>query len=154
MNVPAAAHSAEPIEQPENAGPQVRGRTGQAIELMVWHGMTRREAANAVGLNEKTLYNAFAMPRVKAFYARLLEALRTSERAKNIHRLCAIRDAANNQPAVQAIKVLEQIEEVSATGALHRAPGLQIVITQGPAVSQRSEPLAIEPTEPVPQRVR
>jgi hypothetical protein len=132
----------------------VRGRTGQAIELMVWQGMTRREAANAVGLNEKTLYNAFAMPRVKAFYGRLLEALRTSEKAKNIHRLCAIRDAADNQPAVQAIKVLEQMEEVSATGALNRAPGLQIVITQGPAVSQRSEPLVIEPIEPLPQRVR
>jgi hypothetical protein len=58
--------------------------------------------------------------------------LRSSERARNIHRLVAIRDAANNMPAVQAIKTLEQIEEASVThsGTMQRAPGLQIVLVQ------------------------
>jgi hypothetical protein len=39
--------------------------------------------------------------------------LRVGERASNIHRLCDIRDAANNMPAVNAVKALEQLDAES-----------------------------------------
>jgi hypothetical protein len=70
--------------------------------------------------------------------------LRDSERARNIHRLVAIRDAANNMPAVNAIKALEQIDdEARGTSAMQRAPGLQIVVVAAPQALPAQAP-AIE----------
>jgi hypothetical protein len=59
-----------------------------------------------------------------------LEVLRTSERARNIHRLTEIRDKADNMPAVHAIKMLEQIDEASsaAGGAQSRSPGVVVIV--------------------------
>jgi hypothetical protein len=55
--------------------------------------------------------------------------LRTSERARNIQRLTEIRDKADNMPAVNAIKMLEQIDEASAAaGSAQRAPGVTILV--------------------------
>jgi hypothetical protein len=113
--------------------PRVRGRTGQAIDLMLWEGMTRNEAAKALGMNPKSLANAFREPRVKQYWRAGLEALAISACARNIHRLETIRDAADNMPAVQAIRMLEEL--TTAEGARAglpgvRSPGLQIVILQ------------------------
>ena len=113
--------------------PKVTGRTGQAIDLMVWQGMPRDEAAKAVGMLPKTLYNAFREARVKAYYRSQLDALATSACARNIHRLETIRDAADNMPAVQAIRMLEELAagQGARSGLVgDRSPGLQIVITQ------------------------
>lgn len=129
-----------PVEVPDdgrapvaNGTLRVKGRTRQAIDLMVWQGKDRRAAAAQVGLNPRSLSNAFLLPSVRAYYTSQLDVLRSTERARNIHRLVEIRDAANNMPAVNAIKTLEQIDDTVAAGPMNRAPGLQIVvIANGP----------------------
>jgi hypothetical protein len=116
--------------KPLQATPLVR----KAIELMVWEGHHRDDAAKAVGMLPKSLYNALRKRHVRAYYLAQLEVLRTSERARNIHALCSVRDQTDNQMArVNAVKALEQLEEKnqSETGNyLPRSPGLQIVIIQ------------------------
>jgi hypothetical protein len=61
-----------------------------------------------------------------------LEALRTSERARNIHALVRVRDQDQNKMAVvNAVKALEQMKDDEAAGGIGqpRVPGLVIVIT-------------------------
>ena len=121
---------------------------------MVWQGLSRDDAAAQCGLKPKSLYNGFRLPSVKAYYAAQLEVLRSSEKARNIHRLVAIRDAANNMPAVQAIKALEQLEDIAVHSSnVQRNPGLQIVILQSATspVLPSAPTLEHEPT--VPQRL-
>jgi hypothetical protein len=152
-----ALQRAQP-DDTEGRGPEppaVRGRTRAAIDLMVWRGVPRDMAAAQCGMKAKSLCDAFRLPSVKAYYMAQLEVLRSSERARNIHRLVAIRDAANNMPAVQAIKALEQLDDIAAaqSAGLQRLPGLQIVITSA-TQALPSDPRVIEhdAQEPVPQR--
>jgi hypothetical protein len=127
---------------------KVTGKLRAALEAMVWKGLRRGEAAQAAGLAEVSLQLALAKPHVKQWYLGQLEVLRTSARARNIHRLEEIRDAANNMPAVQAIKTLEQIDDVSTgTAAMQRAPGLQIVITQVAAPVTNPTVIDAEPVQ-------
>jgi hypothetical protein len=72
--------------------------------------------------------------------------LRTSERARNIHRLTEIRDKADNMPAVNAIKMLEQLGDTDGPGSAARtSPGLVIVIqgaaTHAPQAARHDKPL-------------
>jgi hypothetical protein len=52
--------------------------------------------------------------------------LRTSERARNIHTLCEVRDQTDNQMArVNAVKALEQLgDQEVGVGSQRHAPGL------------------------------
>jgi hypothetical protein len=127
-----------------------RGRTRQAIDLMVYQGVPRDLAAAQCGMKAKSLCDAFRLPSVKQYYMAQLQVLRDSERARNIHRLVAIRDAADNMPAVNAIKALEQIDdEARSTQAMQRAPGLQIVVVAAPQALPAQTP-AIEHNAPLP----
>jgi hypothetical protein len=110
------------------------GKVRAAIDFMVWQGHHRDEAAKLSGIKPKSLYNAFRKHHVRACYLAQLEVLRTSERARNIHRLCEIRDAANNMPAVQAIKTLEALTDdiPAGGGGQQRMPGLVIQIVNAP----------------------
>ena len=140
--------------QERSAPGQVTGKLRRALEAMVWQGSRREQAAATAGITDHSLRTALAKPHVKAWYMAQLQVLRDSARAKNIHRLTEIRDAANNMPAVQAIKALEQLEEVSAsTSNVQRNPGLQIVILQAATspVLPSAPTLEHEPT--VPQRL-
>jgi hypothetical protein len=122
---------------------------------MVWQGVPRDIAAAQCGMKAKSLCDAFRLPSVKAYYMAQLEVLRSSERARNIHRLAEIRDAADNMPAVQAIKTLEQLDDVAAaqSAGLQRVPGLQIVITQAtPALPAQPQVIEHDAQAPVPQR--
>jgi len=103
---------------------------------MVWQGLKRAEAAQQADLKEHSLYVALRLPHVKAYYAEQLEVLRTSERARNIHRAIAIRDAANNMPAMHAIKWLEGEQDQSVSsgrGGVAQSPGVTFVIVSGNA---------------------
>lgn len=98
---------------------------------MVWQGLTRRQAAEAANFKEHSLYVAFRKPHVKAYYLSEMEVLRTSEKARNIHTLCEVRDQTSNQMArVNAVKALEQIDEAPERAAAARTPGVVIVIGQ------------------------
>jgi hypothetical protein len=93
---------------------RIGGRLKQALDLMVWGDGNRRylpdnEAAAIAGLNVLSIRNALQKPHVLAYYKAQREVLRARESPACIHRLCEIRDAADNMPAVQAIRTLEQI---------------------------------------------
>src|SRR6516165_9062711 len=82
-----------------------------AIELIVFEGKELGEAAAAAGLTTYTLRQAFARPHVLAHLRERREVLRAAASGKNILRLCEIRDAADNMPAVNAIKCLEGLDD-------------------------------------------
>jgi len=112
------------------------GRIRKAVEMMVWQGTKRDDAAGAAGILPKSLYNAFRRHYVKQFYLAQLEVLRTSARARNFHRLEALADQDDNRmAAVAAVKAMEQISDAQPT--VHGAgratsPGVVIVINQPP----------------------
>jgi hypothetical protein len=116
----------------------VTGRLKRAIELMIWHGHSRDEAATAAGLKPKSLYNAFRKHHVKQYFRAELGALRESARAKNFHHLEKIAaDSENDMAKVAAIKTMEQISEeearrMPASGNVS-LPGLTIQIINAPA---------------------
>jgi hypothetical protein len=89
----------------------VSGKLKVAVDLMLYEGASRPEAAAKAGMTNHGLRDALKRVHVKQYYNHGLEVLRTSERARNIKRLAQIRDAADNMPAVQAIKTLEMMDE-------------------------------------------
>jgi hypothetical protein len=59
--------------------------------------------------------------------------------ARNIHRLREIRDAANNMPAVQAIRDLERTpDDEAASQRANRSPGVVIIVHNGATVGTPS----------------
>lgn len=122
---------------------KISGRNKVAIDAMVWEGLNRRDAASKAGLKDHALYVALSKPHVKAYYMRQLDVLRTSERARNVHTLTDVRDQTSNQMArVQAVKALEQIDDVEHSSRGSQAlPGLQIVIVQGVTDARLTQPM-------------
>ena len=95
---------------------RIGGRLKQALDLMVWGDGERRyfpdnEAAAIAGLNVLSIRNALHKPHVQSYYRTQCQVLRVRESPANIHRLCEIRDAVDNMPAVNAIKTLEGLDE-------------------------------------------
>jgi hypothetical protein len=110
----------------------VTGKLKTALDLMVWSGKKRVDAAQEAGLADCSLRAALRKPHVLQHYNAELAALRTSLRAKNVHRLDTIADDSKNDMArVAAVKALEIIIEQAdeRTGAV-TMPGLQIIIVQ------------------------
>ena len=135
-NLPARK-SAEP-------SPRIRN----ALELMVFEGHTRKEAAQAAEMADKSLANAFRLPHVKAFYNGLLEVLRTSTRARNFHRLDAIADRSTNDMArVAAVKAMEAITDAAPPDSSQSiAPGLVIqILHAAPLPEQAGQIINITP---------
>jgi hypothetical protein len=122
----------------------VTGKLKTALDLMVWHGERRADAAQKAGLADASLRCAMRKPHVMDHYHAELNALRLSLRARNLHRLDSIADISKNDMAkVGAIKVLEQIADVAEQHnrpGSTQSPGVVIVIQQ-PA----QRPLEISP---------
>jgi hypothetical protein len=98
-----------------------------AIDAMIYDRCTRAQACKRAGFTERALYLALEKPEVAVYFNRSLQVLRAGERPANIHRLCEIRDAADNMPAVNAIKTLEQLDaEAVARPAGQISPGIVI----------------------------
>jgi hypothetical protein len=126
---------------------RIGGRLKQALDLMVWGDGERRylpdnEAAAIAGLNVISIRNALHKPHVLAYYKQQREVLRSRESAANIHRLCEIRDAADNMPAVNAIRALEMIGDEQANKPNIPIPGIVLRVIHQPA----PQPLDITPT--------
>jgi hypothetical protein len=127
---------------PQAAGPvdkrrRKRGLTvavRTAIDAMIYDRCTRAQACKRADFTERALYLALAKAEVAQYWNQALQVLRVGERASNIHRLCDIRDAANNMPAVNAIKTLEMIDsEAAGRPTSQTSPGIVIkFITQAP----------------------
>ena len=128
---------------------RIGGRLKQALDLMVWGDGERRylpdnEAAAIAGLNVISIRNALHKPHVLAYYKQQREVLRARESPANIHRLCEIRDAADNMPAVNAIRALENLDEQSLTrhSSDLPTPGISIRIVHE---TPRPAPIDITP---------
>jgi hypothetical protein len=115
----------------------VTGKLRTALDLMVWSGERRADAAQKAGLADSSLRFAMRKPHVMAYYRAELDALRNSLRARNLHRLDGIADTSPNHMArVASIKVIEQIADVAEQHQRPgdaRSPGVCIVIVQPPA---------------------
>lgn len=107
---------------------KVTGKLKNALMLMVWDGQDRKTAADGAGLADHSLREALRKPHVKRFYLDQIDVLRTSQRAKNIHRAMQIRDKADNMPAMHAIKFLEGIADDDADARKSQSPGVTIII--------------------------
>jgi hypothetical protein len=113
----------------------VTGKLRRALELTVWEGSKRDDAAEKAGLASSSLRFALRKPHVLAFYRAECDALRNSLRARNLHRLDTIADDSKNDMArVASIKALEQISDVAdekqGKPGAGQLPSLQIVIVQ------------------------
>jgi hypothetical protein len=130
----------------------VTGKLRAAIEAMIWEGLPRKEAAEKAGLADASIRFAIRKAHVLAHYNAELAALRTSLRARNVHRLDTIADTSGNDMArVASIKALEQMADTA--DQLHgpgqtATPGVQIVIMmREPAAKVADLPVInIEPT--------
>ena len=98
-----------------------------AIDAMIYDRCTRAQACKRAGFTERALYLALAKAEVATYWNQALQVLRVGERASNIHRLCDIRDAADNMPAVNAVKALEMLDAVAVARPVGQpSPGIVI----------------------------
>jgi hypothetical protein len=131
---------------------RVTGKLRMAIEAMIWEGLPRKEAAAKAGLADSSLRFALRKAHVLAFHNAELAALRTSLRARNVHRLDTIADNSGNDMArVASIKALEQMADVADhqhPGGQSAMPGVQIVImVREPVAKSADMPvISIDPT--------
>jgi hypothetical protein len=112
---------------------------------MLYDRCSRAQACERAGFTERALYLALEKAEVAQYWNAGLQVLRAGERATNIHRLCAIRDAADNMPAVNAVKTLEQLDaEAVARPTTPITPGITIrFVTNAP---QPAPSIDITPT--------
>jgi hypothetical protein len=132
--MPSTSRALDNISRP-NRIDRVTPKVRKAIQLMVWEGMQIVEAAKQVGLTGQAMRLAIEKPAVLAALKREKQVLRESVSARNIHRLREIRDAADNMPAIQAIRTLEQLgEETHTASGLTPSQGITIrIVNEAPS---------------------
>lgn len=109
---------------------QIRGKLLASLNAMVWDGQEWMDAARAHNYDVRSMRKSLALPHVQAYLRSERQVLRESLSPRNIHRLREIRDAADNMPAIQAIRTLEQLGDEQhnpASGVTH-SPGVTIRI--------------------------
>ena len=107
---------------------RITRRVKDAIDAMVELGLPYDKAAAEADLTPRAMRLALAKPHVIAYYKAQCQVLRASTTARNLHRLCEIRDADNNMPAVNAIKALELINDEQTNTKQTTSPGVTIRI--------------------------
>lgn len=123
----------------------VQGKLRQALDAMVWEGMNYDEAARTFNYHVRSMRRALARREVIAYLNSERQVLRASVSPKNIHRLVAIRDAADNMPAVNAIKLLEELgdDHSQRQSGASASPGVTIrvvtVVQSAPAGTYPSD---------------
>lgn len=125
---------------------KVTGRIKRAIDAMVWQGARRDEAARIASLTDHSLRAALKKPHVKAYYLAECEVLRTSGRARRIHRLEAMVEQDDNKAAViNAALALDRIDAIEQSRtSQHQTPGFIIQVINAPSALMPSQ-AAIEP---------
>jgi hypothetical protein len=108
---------------------KVTGKVKRALDLMVWKGSRRDVAAEEAGLSIHGLREALRRPHVKAYYNEQCEVLRTSGRARRIHRLEELSEQDDNKAAaVNATLALDRIEDQQVAASRQQVPGFILVI--------------------------
>lgn len=122
-------------QKPANKRLQIRGKLLHALDAMVWEGLEFAQAAKTYNLSTVAMRKALGKPHIQAYLRAERVVLRESMSPRNIHRLREIRDAADNMPAVQAIRTLEGMADQQQSGTAKQSlPGLvvQINVASGP----------------------
>lgn len=89
-----------------------------AIELMVFEGQKRPEAAEAVGLKDDSMRKALLKPDALAFLNQCMEVLRTSARPRALRKMDELLDAKTERIQFEAAKYLDGMDRPShAVGA-------------------------------------
>lgn len=141
---------------------KLNSKTRQLVEIMVWEGLPYNEAALQVGLTVRIARQLLARSHVTRYMRQQRQMLREGALPRNITRLIEIRDAADNMPAVQAIKLLEEMDQVerSSPGGVGQSlvPGVTInIVSELPRVSIHADEglpvsnppmIALEPVKP------
>lgn len=136
---------AERPKQVDTRVNRVQGRLKAALDKMVWEGLRYDEAARELKFTVSAMRKALSRPHVLAYINAEKQVLRASVSPKNIHRLVEIRDAADNMPAVNAIKLLEELgDDHSQRGSgASASPGVTIrvvtVVQQAPVQTYPSD---------------
>jgi hypothetical protein len=128
---------AKAVARRSKAG-QVTGALKDAINYLVHECEIGdfKAAADHAGMTAYSMRCAMEKPHVKAYYRQQMEVLRSCEQVRNIKRAIAIRDAADNMPAMHAIKWLEGEQDQTVSGGrggVAQSPGVTFVIVQGSA---------------------
>lgn len=96
-----------------------------AIDAIVFDGCNRAVACKLAGMQERSFYDALSKTEVARYWNAQMQLRRQGERPNNIQRLTEIRDAANNMPAVNAVRLLEELTEAGEGRALPGADSPQ-----------------------------
>lgn len=135
---------------------RVKGKLFNAIELIVFEGLPLDEAATKTGLTTYTIRQAFGRAHVIAHMKARREVLRASACGSNILRLEQIKRAADNMPAIQAIRTLEQMGDdvIGGAAAVSHSPGITIriinAVQSGHADAHQPVMDVIEATRTIP----
>src|SRR6516165_10209330 len=132
--------------------PRITPRVKRAIDAIVHDAKSWNEAAAETGLSMRTMRLAFERPHVMSYYRQQCQVLRASTAAHSIHRLRQIGDAADNMPAVQALRTLEQLSDEQTSKPNTPSPGISIRIvnlSSPPArIDIKAAPRIIDAGEP------
>jgi hypothetical protein len=124
--------------------PRITKRIREAIDVMVERGLDYQHAAMEAGLTTRHMRLQLSKSHVLAYYQAQCQVFRASTAARNIQRLCEIRDAENNMPAVNAIKALEQLsDEQTNNKQTNASPGVTIRIVNVSATPVQHEQTTI-----------
>jgi hypothetical protein len=125
--------------------PRITRRVKDAIDAIVERGIAYNEAAAESGLTTRAMRLALERPHVLSYLKQQLKVLRDARAPRNFHRLCAIADAAENLPAVHAIRALELLsEEQTSRRSDSPTPGVVLNIIASPAPIDTPKPQIID----------
>jgi hypothetical protein len=131
---------------------KVTGRLKRALDLMAWQCKTDSQAAVEANIDVLSIRRALHLPHVRAYYKAQRDVLLERESAADIHRLIAIRDKAENMPAVNAIKLMHEMRSgesaARSTGSLS-LPGLTIQIINTGAATDVNASLTRSDAKPL-----
>jgi hypothetical protein len=116
-------------------------RARQLIELMTWENLRLDEAAARMGIKSSTARQYHALPGSRRYYLQILDRMRESELARNLHTAVEIRDdgtmkasAAGNRARIESMRFLEHRDQASVTFnaniGINNVPGYQVGISQ------------------------
>ena len=150
----AISTPAEPLNRysaPKSAQGRVTGRLKRALDMMIWDGIRDNDAAVANRITVTALRIALNRPHVRSYYRGQLQVLREREGSLNIHALVEVRDQKTNHMArVQAIKVLEQLnDDPQATASRSTSPGFVIIVAgNAPSTTPSTTLVDVTPNKP------
>lgn len=105
------AQSAAAQERKADKPKKVGRKTRAAIDLMVWEGAKRSEAAQRLGMSDNALRQAFQLPHVLAYLNQQMEVLRSSARSHALFRITDLVDSAQSERVkLDAAKYLDGMD--------------------------------------------